>query len=248
MIFVANLARDWAIRLMNEVECPRSSDLGYLDFADPESFTALEVSAMSASFTGTIQDESMTPPQTDPPFELPRYTHIPGVTPHPIGDPEGHSFGMIHPACPPPDWASLPQCELFQRGCQLFNAGYYWEAHEAWEGVWIAAGRTGLVADFVKGLIKLAAAGVKLREGSLVGAQRHLARSKELLLLTRSRLSGQTLVDDDPSSATEGAEPLAAPSGFNVELPLALVERLQSQLPEVPPPNAGQAVPLLGRI
>ncbi len=190
----------------------------------------------------------MPSPDTDPPFELPQYTHIPGVTPHPIGDSRGHSYGVAHAACPPPDWPGLPKCEMFQRGCQLFNAGYYWEAHETWEGVWIAVGRAGLVADFVKGLIKLAAAGVKLREGSLVGAQRHLARAEELLRLTRSRLIDQSLVGPDPSATNASAGLLASPSGCDIEQPLALVDSLQRGLPAVPEANGGQPVILLGEL
>ena len=48
----------------------------------------------------------------------------------------------------------------------LLNHGFYWEAHEAWETLWHAAGRKGEIADFLKGLIKLAAAAVKAREGN----------------------------------------------------------------------------------
>ena len=62
----------------------------------------------------------------------------------------------------PADAAASP---MFRRGVALFNAGYYWEAHEAWEGLWHAYGRRGPTADVLKALIKLAAAGVKVREG-----------------------------------------------------------------------------------
>ena len=65
-------------------------------------------------------------------------------------------------------------------GFDLFNHGYYWEAHETWEAVWHACGRRGPSADLVKGLIKLAAAGVKAREGSSEGVRRHLLRAAEL--------------------------------------------------------------------
>ena len=202
------------------------------------------------------------------PRELPPYTHIPGVTPHPLRDPAGHSYreadaseavtsgsirqmaiscplspaSDIHPTggqfagerdgvrgpqlslkpphpgplphsgvhsasspdcggegaetteyrhsanapdtSPPPltplTWAELPAYPEFQWAVRLFNAGYYWEAHEAWESLWHAAGRSGAVADFLKGLIKLAAAGVKLREHNLVGVERHARRALEL--------------------------------------------------------------------
>lgn len=158
---------------------------------------------------------------------LPAYTHIPGITPHPLGDPRGHSFGQAHPACPPPDWQSLPDCELLQHGRRLFNAGYYWEAHEAWEGVWIAAGRQGLVADYVKGLIKLAAAGVKIREGSAVGAQRHFARAEELFSLTSNRLNT---------------------SSDTLSHLLTMTRSYRQALPASPAANSGQPVPLLGEI
>lgn len=62
----------------------------------------------------------------------------------------------------------------------LFNHGYYWEAHEVWEHEWIAAGRTGPAADLLKGFIKLAAAGVKAREGRPAGIVRHGQRALEL--------------------------------------------------------------------
>ena len=56
---------------------------------------------------------------------------------------------------------SWSQSHDYLLGCDLFNHGYYWEAHETWEGLWNACGRSGTTADFLKGLIKLAAAGVK---------------------------------------------------------------------------------------
>lgn len=45
-------------------------------------------------------------------------------------------------------------------GARLFNAGEYWEAHEAWEVPWRAAKAAGdpREADYVQGLILLAAA------------------------------------------------------------------------------------------
>ena len=68
-------------------------------------------------------------------------------------------------------WRESPD---YLYGVDLFNHGYYWEAHEAWEGLWRAAGKTGLAARFLKGLIKLTAAAIKVREGRWPGAD-HLA-------------------------------------------------------------------------
>jgi predicted metal-dependent hydrolase len=63
----------------------------------------------------------------------------------------------------------------------LFNEGFYWEAHEAWESFWHALGRTSSEAQFVQGLIHLAAACVKIREGKPNGVARHIQRARELL-------------------------------------------------------------------
>lgn len=109
---------------------------------------------------------------------LPPYTHIPGVTPHPIRDPAGHSYeapkSLAEILISPPvrealTSENLPLQPEFLWAVQLFNAGYYWEAHEAWESLWHRAGRSGVLADYLKGLIKLAAAGVKLRRAQRVG-------------------------------------------------------------------------------
>ena len=42
------------------------------------------------------------------------------------------------------------------KGIGLFNAGHYWEAHEAWEGDWMPD-RKGPDSGFYKGLIQVAA-------------------------------------------------------------------------------------------
>jgi hypothetical protein len=66
---------------------------------------------------------------------------------------------------------------LFRRGIELFDAGFYWEAHEAWEVLWHAAGRLGPTADILRGLIKLAAAGIKVRERREPGVRTHSRRA-----------------------------------------------------------------------
>src|SRR5947209_1764288 len=94
-------------------------------------------------------------PRLVPDEPLPPYTYVPGRCPHPTSDPAGHSFNVPRerPAAPDPDnWAA---CRPYQVGIDLFNHGYYWEAHEVWEGLWHACGRKGMTADFLKGLIRL---------------------------------------------------------------------------------------------
>ncbi len=130
---------------------------------------------------------------------FPPYTYVPGRAPHPVTDPRGHLFGRPHDPAAPLDPQHPHGCRAYLHGIDLFNAGYYWEAHEAWEAVWHVAGRTGPVGDFLKGLIKLAAAGVKAYEGRSDGVRRHARRAAELLdavagsAATTSRYAGVDL-------------------------------------------------------
>lgn len=50
------------------------------------------------------------------------------------------------------------------RGVELFNQGLFWEAHEAWEKIWLSDR-----CPRMRGMIQYAAALVKLRQGNLRG-------------------------------------------------------------------------------
>ena len=116
--------------------------------------------------------------------DLPPYTHVPGRTPHPISHPDGH----LHHAETVDETKSDQQ--WFDWAVYLFQHGYYWEAHEAWEQLWISLGRRGELSDAVKGMIKLAACGVKVLECNQVGATRHATRALQLLPSDRPELFG----------------------------------------------------------
>ncbi|MDR3618902.1 MAG: DUF309 domain-containing protein [Paludisphaera borealis] len=117
--------------------------------------------------------ESESPP-------LPPYSYVPGGRwPHPTGSPLGHLYDRPPEHTPPIEGDAWPESKAYLRGVALFNAGYYWEAHEAWEALWHAHERRGPTATVLKGLIKLAAAGVKIREGRVAGARTHARRAAE---------------------------------------------------------------------
>jgi hypothetical protein len=130
-------------------------------------------------------------PRLLPNEPLPPYTFIPGHAPHPVSDPTGHSFGRIQAAAAPLDLEHWIENHDYLRGLDLFNHGFYWEAHEAWEGLWHAAGRTGTTAMFLKGLIKLAAGGVKHLEAKPAGVLSHASRASELWHTISESLQGQ---------------------------------------------------------
>ena len=116
-----------------------------------------------------------------PARQLPPYSYVPGKFPHPLRDLAGHSYGVEPSRVSKSQLIDWRKCEHYLWGIDLFNAGYYWEAHETWEAVWHATGRKGTMADFCKALIKFAAAGVKAREGRINGVKRHAQRAKQLL-------------------------------------------------------------------
>src|SRR4051812_46787890 len=108
-------------------------------------------------------------PRLVPERAFPPYSYVTGRFPHPITDPAGHSFGHAAPRVAPIEPARFADSRDYLFACDLFNFGYYWEAHELWEAEWQACGRLGVTAEMLKGLIKLAAAGVKAREGRAAG-------------------------------------------------------------------------------
>ncbi len=117
--------------------------------------------------------------ESEPP-SFPPYSYVPGGRwPHPTSSPLGHLHGRRPERPPAIEGDAWPESNAYLRGVELFNAGYYWEAHEAWEALWHAHGRQGAIATVLKGLIKLAAAGVKIREGRASGARTHARRAAE---------------------------------------------------------------------
>ena len=69
----------------------------------------------------------------------------------------------------PDDWQ---RNELYLYGVDLFNHGYWWEAHAEWEMLWQATERRDDAGWFLQGLIQVAAALVQLRAGRVEGARK----------------------------------------------------------------------------
>jgi len=61
----------------------------------------------------------------------------------------------------------------FLEGIHHFNARRFWEAHEAWETLWLAAESD--LEQFLQGLIQVAAAYHHIQRGTLRGAPRLFA-------------------------------------------------------------------------
>ncbi len=148
---------------------------------------------------------SMLRPRCLPQKSFPPYAYLPGKKPHPVRDPTGHSY-HVEPI-PVSAEASLGS-DAFLWGLDLFNHGYYWEAHEAWEGLWQVADRDGPLRMLLKGLILLSAAGIKIREGKLSAAVRHAGRAAALLrrLMKVPDRAFERALGMSPASLAEYAE------------------------------------------
>jgi hypothetical protein len=114
---------------------------------------------------------------------FPAYRYVPGLRPHPNRDPAGHSYQSSpglnrHAPWCVHDWRTL---DAWLYGVDLFNRFYFWEAHEAWEGLWAAAERESAPALMLQGLIQIAAALLKTHMGVFAGARALSAEGLEKL-------------------------------------------------------------------
>ncbi len=99
-----------------------------------------------------------------PQCAFPPYAFLPGRDPHPTRNPEGHSYTEHEePRVPYYECEEWRANEGFLFGVDLYNHGYLWEAHEAWEGVWIVSKHDELQRETLQGLIQCSAAALKLR-------------------------------------------------------------------------------------
>jgi len=106
---------------------------------------------------------------------FPPYRFVPGRDPHPTANPAGHSYRLpgssehVAHLCSPQDWNTSDEY-LF--GCDLYNHGYWWEAHEAWEELWQQSNKSGIQGRFLQGLIQVSACHLKWLVGHMDGARR----------------------------------------------------------------------------
>jgi predicted metal-dependent hydrolase len=85
--------------------------------------------------------------------------HLPGLTPRPEAE--------IRPG--------------LEEGLALYRAGFFWEAHEAWEPLWLDAAPNSRERALLQGLIQLANGRLKLRMGRAGAAARIAGLAREHL-------------------------------------------------------------------
>ena len=124
-----------------------------------------------------------------PDINLPSQTHVPGSGSAPDLAPLEHAKGLTPAVTKADDWQdNVP----YLYGHDLMRAGYYWEAHEVWEAVWLATPANGPERLLLRALIQNANAKLKsgMRRDSAVA--RLQAQVEELRLDLVARLGGRT--------------------------------------------------------
>ena len=111
---------------------------------------------------------------------LPSYAFIPGQSKHPLKD-GGHMENEGEPESYPLSEENYKEHEHYLYALDLYNYGFYWEAHVYLEAIWNANNRTGDIAELMKAIIKICAAKIKEQMKQERPAQDHYNRAKELI-------------------------------------------------------------------
>lgn len=95
-------------------------------------------------------------PRCCPQLAMPSYRYLPGKNLHP---------GENH-------LPTFTDQEALRYGIDLYHGGYFYEAHEAWESLWLHLPKGDLQRALLHGLIQLTAAMLKLELRQWAPAQR----------------------------------------------------------------------------
>ncbi|MEE9333351.1 MAG: alpha/beta fold hydrolase [Granulosicoccaceae bacterium] len=122
-------------------------------------------------------------------IQLPSHAHIPG---HNMRHPE-NAFDRIRQTAARGQSADQLACsDAYRAGLRFLNAGFYWEAHEALEPVWMVLPEKSMERRFVRGLIQLANGRLKMCMGRPKAALRLVVQARDLVP-TDSTLAVMTL-------------------------------------------------------
>lgn len=123
-----------------------------------------------------------------PDIDLPSRAHVPGSGTRPDAAPLDHARRLAPAVTRAQDWQGN---KAYLYGHDLMQAGYFWEAHEVWEAVWLATPANGLERLLLQALIQNANARLKSRMQRHNAADRLKTQVEELRLDLVARLGGQ---------------------------------------------------------
>lgn len=123
-------------------------------------------------------------------IELPAHAYVPGSTAR-------HESGAFDHFCvdakPGMDVEALASCLAWRAGLKFLEAGFFWEAHEVLESVWMALPKDSADRQTVQALIQYANAGLKQKMGRPDAASRLLVRASAHFRAGRGSLLARRL-------------------------------------------------------
>jgi hypothetical protein len=132
------------------------------------------------------------------PLDLPVAPYVPGQGVRPDEDLFTALKRGIGTDCSADDLAQSP---AFLSGLDLLTRGYFWEAHELFEAVWLVLPPASAERSLLQGLIQLANAALKVRMGRKNAAVRIVALAetalREAFLHGQAELMGVPRTDVD---------------------------------------------------
>ena len=110
----------------------------------------------------------------------------------------------------PAEWARSID---YLYGCDLYNHAYWWEAHEAWEGLWQLTDKTGIQGRFLQGLIQASACHLKRFVRHAKGVERLRRTSLGYLRVVVDKTTGATFMGLDLVAFVRDLEAYYHPCG-----------------------------------
>ena len=104
---------------------------------------------------------------------------------------------------PPEGWAASSD---YLYGCDLYNHAYWWEAHEAWEGLWQLTDKGGAQGRFLQGIIQVSACHLKRLVGHENGVKRLYQTSLEYLRSVTEAIGSREYMGLDVADFIRGFE------------------------------------------
>ena len=139
--------------------------------------------------------------------------YLPGITPRPDED----VFAPLKAsALPGATTQELAQSPTFQFGRAAFDAGFYWEAHELFEHIWMLLPPASAEKVLMKGLIQLANSGLKRRMGRPEAADRIMDLANQAL--DEAFLRASSPLGVAKGDVTEMCEQIAQTMQYNAEI------------------------------
>jgi hypothetical protein len=103
------------------------------------------------------------------PLALPSHAHIPGTGTEPDWPPLEAAKAMAADPTTDKNWQHN---QAYIYGFALLRGGFFWEAHEVWEVVWLNSAPNGLERSLLRALIQIANAELKAAMGRYQATRR----------------------------------------------------------------------------